>query len=218
MSTYTNTDNFTRPADWHRRKFIRTLAALAGVTIGLETLVACGDATSTPGASAATTSQTTTAATTPTVTTTTAPATTAAAMTTANATTVAMTTAPATTSAAATSAASPSTTTAAASGDAPAGYTSLGAVDDLKKLTAPKAITVGDKKGFVFYQEQFYVYSNICTHKGCEIAYDAKDKEYECPCHGSQYTLSGQVKKGPAKDPLAIFDYKIANNNLYVKA
>lgn len=39
-----------------------------------------------------------------------------------------------------------------------------------------------------------------CTHKGCEVK-AGKDK-FVCPCHGSLFSLTGEVLKGPSKDPL----------------
>jgi cytochrome b6-f complex iron-sulfur subunit len=43
----------------------------------------------------------------------------------------------------------------------------------------------------------------VCTHKGCELV---KKRDFlECPCHGSEFDLSGKVLKGPAADPLQSF-------------
>lgn len=47
--------------------------------------------------------------------------------------------------------------------------------------------------------------SAICTHRGCTLEYDANSKEWACPCHGSQFSLDGQVVRGPAKKPLEQF-------------
>ena len=39
--------------------------------------------------------------------------------------------------------------------------------------------------------------SSICTHRGCKVkAQD--DQGFKCPCHGSQYDLTGKVIHGPA--------------------
>ena len=42
------------------------------------------------------------------------------------------------------------------------------------------------------------VFNAHCTHKGCIVKYSEKDNRIECPCHGSQYDLNGNVLKGPA--------------------
>jgi Rieske Fe-S protein len=44
--------------------------------------------------------------------------------------------------------------------------------------------------------------SDICTHAGCGVRYDRVNKIVSCPCHGSQYTLTGLVLRGPASRPL----------------
>jgi Rieske Fe-S protein len=48
--------------------------------------------------------------------------------------------------------------------------------------------------------EGFLALSLVCTHLGCTI--EQKESGYECPCHGSQYSDTGDVQKGPAKLPL----------------
>ena len=42
-----------------------------------------------------------------------------------------------------------------------------------------------------------------CTHLGCTVAWNGATEQVECPCHGARYDLSGQVVRGPARDPLA---------------
>lgn len=45
--------------------------------------------------------------------------------------------------------------------------------------------------------------SDVCTHAGCGVRYDRAAKILVCPCHGSQYSLTGKVLRGPATTPLA---------------
>src|SRR5262245_66480510 len=37
----------------------------------------------------------------------------------------------------------------------------------------------------------------VCTHEGCTVS-NIDGDQYVCPCHGSRYTRSGQVVRGPA--------------------
>jgi Rieske Fe-S protein len=37
----------------------------------------------------------------------------------------------------------------------------------------------------------------VCTHEGCTVS-NADGDQYVCPCHGSRYSRSGQVLRGPA--------------------
>lgn len=44
--------------------------------------------------------------------------------------------------------------------------------------------------------EGVYAISTICTHLGCIV--HATTQGFECPCHGSGFTASGEVTRGPA--------------------
>ncbi len=55
-------------------------------------------------------------------------------------------------------------------------------------VTQPEA---GDFKGF----------SAVCTHTGCLIN-EVADGTINCPCHGSKFSLDGEVVNGPATRPL----------------
>ena len=45
-----------------------------------------------------------------------------------------------------------------------------------------------------------------CTHMGCKLRFDPAEQTWECPCHGSRFTLDGQVLQGVAKRPLEPID------------
>ncbi len=63
----------------------------------------------------------------------------------------------------------------------------------------------------------FTALTSICTHQGCTVSeYDSGSKHFVCPCHGSQYTTSGQVAQGPAPSSLTAYTVSFANNILTV--
>ena len=49
-----------------------------------------------------------------------------------------------------------------------------------------------------------YALNAECTHLGCIVPYDALQKKFICPCHGSQYDSLGNVLRGPAPGPLKL--------------
>lgn len=84
---------------------------------------------------------------------------------------------------------------------------------ELPKLSEPegyvKVYPFGFAHPIVVFQHssgEIFAISTTCTHAGCEVR-KTKSK-FECPCHGSQYDLTGKVIRGPAPANLARFPVK----------
>lgn len=60
------------------------------------------------------------------------------------------------------------------------------------------------------------VYSPICPHLGCAFGWNASDRTFHCPCHGSVFSLSGEVLAGPAPRPLDSLPQKVEEGQLFV--
>ena len=65
-------------------------------------------------------------------------------------------------------------------------------------------IRSGIKKVAVYRDEvgQLHSYTAICPHLGCVVQWNADEKSFDCPCHGSRFTCKGEVINGPAASDL----------------
>jgi Rieske Fe-S protein len=52
------------------------------------------------------------------------------------------------------------------------------------------------------HEGEVHALSAICTHQGCQVAFNAVERTWDCPCHGSRFDLDGAVLDGPAMKPL----------------
>jgi cytochrome b6-f complex iron-sulfur subunit len=64
-------------------------------------------------------------------------------------------------------------------------------------------------------QDSFTALTAVCTHEAC-IVTGFQSGVFVCPCHGSQYSTSGQVQQGPATRALRSFATQFTNNVLTI--
>jgi len=50
---------------------------------------------------------------------------------------------------------------------------------------------------------ELHTRSAVCTHAGCTVHWNSFERCWDCPCHGSQFSIDGAVLAGPAAKPLA---------------
>jgi glycine/D-amino acid oxidase-like deaminating enzyme/nitrite reductase/ring-hydroxylating ferredoxin subunit len=65
-------------------------------------------------------------------------------------------------------------------------------------------INLGAKKAAVYKDDKnvLHTFSAICPHLGCVIRWNATERSFDCPCHGSRFTCDGKVVNGPAQTDL----------------
>lgn len=45
---------------------------------------------------------------------------------------------------------------------------------------------------------KLHAVSSVCTHLGCLVAFNPSARSWDCPCHGSRFSVDGEILDGPA--------------------
>nr|WP_239534021.1 FAD-dependent oxidoreductase [Thalassobacillus pellis] len=67
---------------------------------------------------------------------------------------------------------------------------------DIVEINGKRAGAYKDEKG------KLHIVDTTCTHMGCEVDWNSAEHTWDCPCHGSRFSINGEVIEGPAKNPL----------------
>jgi glycine/D-amino acid oxidase-like deaminating enzyme/nitrite reductase/ring-hydroxylating ferredoxin subunit len=86
-------------------------------------------------------------------------------------------------------------------------YVAPGEVGSFDEIEPGKGAVVrhGLKKVAAYRDENgaLHARSAACTHLGCHLHWNSFERCWDCPCHGSQFGIDGEVLNGPATEPLA---------------
>ena len=79
----------------------------------------------------------------------------------------------------------------------------VGSVDEIERGKGA-IVRIGLKKVAAYRDEKGKLHScsAACTHVGCHLHWNSFERCWDCPCHGSQFDIDGQVLNGPAIAPL----------------
>ena len=68
-----------------------------------------------------------------------------------------------------------------------------------------KVVKYEDQKMAIYKNEKGEIFSvsAACTHIKCEVAWNPSEKSWDCPCHGSRFSYTGEMLTAPARKDLA---------------
>ncbi|MBS3914487.1 MAG: Rieske (2Fe-2S) protein [Bacteroidetes bacterium] len=67
---------------------------------------------------------------------------------------------------------------------------------------------------YALENSQYSALLTECTHKGCEVK--PQGDFLVCPCHGSEFSKTGEVQNPPAENPLRSFKTNSDEKNIYI--
>lgn len=86
-------------------------------------------------------------------------------------------------------------------------------LEDIKKDEGGVITINGQRKGAYRDTEgELHIVDTTCTHLGCEVEWNNGQRSWDCPCHGSRFTYTGEVIEGPAEKPLSRDDHTFFDN------
>jgi Rieske Fe-S protein len=81
-----------------------------------------------------------------------------------------------------------------------------GDVDSVDQIAKGEGAVLrnGLSKNAVYRDDEGLLHSRsaVCTHLGCVVSWNAAEKTWDCPCHGSRFDCLGSVINGPANKDL----------------
>jgi glycine/D-amino acid oxidase-like deaminating enzyme/nitrite reductase/ring-hydroxylating ferredoxin subunit len=63
---------------------------------------------------------------------------------------------------------------------------------DIVRVNGERVAAYRDEDGTL------HAVSPTCTHLGCQVNFNAAERSWDCPCHGSRFAPDGRVVQGPA--------------------
>ncbi len=92
-----------------------------------------------------------------------------------------------------------------------------GKIGDLQPNSA-KIFRFGSRPGLLIRTSEgdFRALSATCTHLGCTVQYEPKQRRIWCACHGGVFDLSGRNISGPPPRPLEAFEVHQQGDDLVV--
>lgn len=87
-------------------------------------------------------------------------------------------------------------------------------IDNLNEGEA-QITTIGMQRVGIYKDNEatLHAVNTTCTHLGCEVNWNEAETSWDCPCHGSRFSFTGDVLQGPAVKPLEKIDLSQHKNS-----
>jgi len=90
-------------------------------------------------------------------------------------------------------------------------YIAPGEIDSWDQLKPGEGAIVrsGLRKVAAFRDDdgKLHLRSAVCPHLGCQVKWNAFERCWDCPCHGSQFAPNGEALNAPAFSPLQEYEH-----------
>jgi nitrite reductase/ring-hydroxylating ferredoxin subunit len=99
-------------------------------------------------------------------------------------------------------------------------YVTVGRADEIVEGEAKAFPAGGSEIAVARVGGTLYAFSDICTHRGCNLSMGGEidGTEITCECHGSVFDIAtGAVVEGPAEKPVATFPVRDEGGDLQVE-
>jgi 3-phenylpropionate/trans-cinnamate dioxygenase ferredoxin subunit len=99
-------------------------------------------------------------------------------------------------------------------------FVALGRAEDLEEGGMRAFDVQGTTIAVANVAGAFHAFDDTCTHRQCSLAEgDLHESTVICPCHGSEFDVeSGEVLRGPAREPVETYEVRVEDGNLEVKS
>jgi len=99
-------------------------------------------------------------------------------------------------------------------------FVSVGSADEVAEGSANAFEVGGQEIAVARSGGALYAFSDICTHRGCNLSTEGEidGAEIQCGCHGSVFSMeTGAVIEGPAEEPVKTFGVREQDGQIQVE-
>jgi len=92
----------------------------------------------------------------------------------------------------------------------------VGRVGEVEPGTAKELEIGGEILYLIHLEDQYKVFSGVCTHLGCEVYWEGYRDRFFCPCHKGQFAADGSVIAGPPPKPLNQYRVEVEDSLIFM--